>query len=160
MIGPRVYRDEDVAENLRFVSFLPLYTLEAACGYFTGGKIVEREGWVKAEGIGKLDDTMVVVRAVGNSMEPMIHDGDLCVVRKIGGGNYNDQVVLVQRNDKSSDPEFGGAYQLKKYVEKVGGAVLRSLNPKYADIPVAASDDVAVVAYRYGTISGGEWKRT
>ena len=153
LLGPRAYRDEEVAEELRFKTFLPLYSLEAACGVLHEGKIVEPEGWVKAEGIGKLDNTMVVVHAEGNSMEPMIHDGDLCVVRKIGGGNYNNQIVLVQRNDKSSDPELGGAYQLKKYVETAGGAVLRSLNPKYADIPVAALDDVVVVAYRYGMIT-------
>ena len=34
---------------------------------------------------------MVVVRAVGDSMEPKIHDGDLCVVRKIGAVDYDNR---------------------------------------------------------------------
>ena len=86
----------DVGAALRFREYLPLYSLRAACGYFTGGEIVEPVGWVKAEGIGKLDDTMVVVRAVGDSMEPKIHDRDLCVVRKLGAVDYGDRIVLVQ----------------------------------------------------------------
>lgn len=150
---PKIYRDEEVAENLRFVSFLPLYTLEAACGYFTGGKIVEREGWVKAEGIGKLDNTMVVVRAVGNSMEQMIHDGDLCVVRKLGAVDYDNRIVLVQRNDRAADPESGGAYLLKKYVKDNGHTVLRSLNGNYPDIQVRNDDDITVVAYLHKVLN-------
>ena len=38
------------------------------------------EGWVKVEGCGRLDKEMFVVRASGKSMEPKIHDGDLCVI--------------------------------------------------------------------------------
>ncbi len=154
LIGPRVYRDEDVAENLRFVSFLPLYTLEAACGYFTGGKIVEREGWVKAEGIGKLDNTMVVVRAVGDSMEPKIHDGDLCVVRKLGAVDYNNRIVLVQRNDQMSDPDSGGAYLLKKYIKNGERAILRSLNPANRDIEIKSEPDETPVAYLHKVLNG------
>ena len=142
-----VYPDEEISENLRFVSFLPLYTLKAACGYFMSGEAVEREGWIKAEGIGKLDNTMVVVRAVGDSMEPKIHDGDLCVMRSLGAVDYNNRIVLVQRNDQMSDPDGGGAYLLKKYVKKGEGAILRSLNPEKRDIEIEDEPDVTAVAY-------------
>ena len=89
---------------------------------------------------------MVVVKAEGNSMEPVIHDGDLCVVRKIGAVNYDDRIVLVQRNDQTVDPENGGAYLLKKLVRKVGKVLLRSLNGDYRDIEIASSDDIKIVA--------------
>ena len=104
-------------------------------------------GWVKAEGIGKLDNTMVVVRAVGDSMEPKIHDGDLCVVRKLGAVDYNNRIVLVQCNDQMSDPDSGGAYLLKKYVKKGGKTLLRSLNADYPDIKVGKADDIKAIAY-------------
>ena len=139
--------EADVQSNLRYTEFLPLYSLKAACGVMGDGSSVEPEGWVKAKGIGRLDDTMAVVRAVGDSMEPKIHDGDLCVVRKLGAVDYNHRIVLVQRNDKSVDPASGGAYLLKEYVKKGNAVVLRSLNNKYADIPIADDGDVTVVAY-------------
>ena len=136
----------DVGEALKFREYLPLYSLRAACGVLGDGEIVEPEGWVKAEGVGKLDKTMVVVHAERDSMEPMIHDGDLCVVRKIGGGNYDEQIVLVQRNDKAADPESGGAYLLKKLVKKGGKTLLRSINREYPDISIGHDDDITIVA--------------
>ncbi len=110
------------------------------------GREVAPEGWVKADGIGRLDETMVVVRAEGNSMEPKIHDGDLCVVRKIGAVDYDNRIVLAQRNDKAADPETGGAYLLKKLVKKGGKVLLRSLNGDYRDIEIASGDDIKIVA--------------
>jgi phage repressor protein C with HTH and peptisase S24 domain len=97
---------------------------------------------------------MVVVRAEGDSMEPTIHDGDLCVVRKVGAGNYDDQIILAQRNDKSSDPESGGAYLLKKLVKKGGKTLLRSINREYSDIVVERNNDIAVVAYLHKVMNG------
>ena len=144
----------NVGYSLRYRSYLPLYSLRAACGVLGEGRDVAPEGWVKAEGIGKLDNTMVVVRAEGDSMEPTIHDGDLCVVRKVGGGNYADQIVLAQRNDKSSDPESGGAYLLKKLVKKGDKTLLRSINHEYSDIAVERNNDIAVVAYLHKVLNG------
>jgi SOS-response transcriptional repressor LexA len=136
----------NVGYSLRYRSYLPLYSLRAACGVLGDGREVAPEGWVKADGIGRLDETMVVVRAEGNSMEPKIHDGDLCVVRKIGAVDYDNRIVLAQRNDKAADPETGGAYLLKKLVKKGGKVLLRSLNGDYRDIEIASGDDIKIVA--------------
>ena len=136
----------NVGYSLRYRSYLPLYSLRAACGVLGEGRDVAPEGWVKADGVGRLDDTMVVVRAVGDSMEPKIHDGDLCVVRKLGAVDYNNRIVLVQRNDKAADPETGGAYLLKKFVRKGGKVLLRSLNGDYRDIEIASGDGIKIVA--------------
>ena len=83
-----------VAEALRFREYLPVYSLRAACGYFGEGEPVEPEGWVKVENCGRLDDKMFVVHAEGRSMEPKIHDGDLCVMRRYEGGSRNGEIVL------------------------------------------------------------------
>ena len=65
-----------------FKTLLPLYSLKAAAGHFGKGEpVVEPEAWVEAAGIGALDQQMFVARAVGRSMEPTIHDGDLLVFR-------------------------------------------------------------------------------
>jgi len=137
---------DDVVESLRFREYLPFYSFRAACGVLGAGEAVEPEGWVKAEGVGKLDKTMVVVQAVGDSMEPKIHDGDFCVVRKLGAVDYGDRIVLVQRNDQSADPDSGGAYLLKKLVKEGGKTLLRSLNREYPDIAVENGNGITVVA--------------
>ena len=141
----------DVGEELRFRSYLPVLSLRAACGYFTGGEIVEPEGWIKAEGIGKLDKTMVVVRAIGDSMEPKIHDGDLCVMRARPQGSRIGMIVLAQHRE-TSDPETGGAYSIKKYTseksfdedgswhhEKI---TLQPLNPDYEPVEMGEGDSI------------------
>ncbi len=107
----------EVAAKLRFHEYLPLYSLKAACGKFGDGEAVEPQGWVKADIGRKLDEKMFVVRASGRSMEPKIHDGDLCVMRALdanSGGTRNGKIVLAQHRD-ASDPETGGAYSIKRY---------------------------------------------
>ena len=56
--------EEARREAQMFKTFLPLYGLRAAAGYFGNGEAVEPEGWIEA---------------VGRSMEPTIRDGDYLV---------------------------------------------------------------------------------
>ena len=74
------FEDERVRREA-FKTLLPLFSLKAAAGYFGSGEAVEPEGWVEADGVGKLDERMFVCRAVGRSMEPAIRDGDYLVFR-------------------------------------------------------------------------------
>lgn len=109
--------EANVADNVKYVDFLPFYSLKAACGYFGDGEDVEESGWVQVEGFGRLNHNMFVVRAVGNSMEPRIHDGDLCVFRANPAGSREGKIVLVQ-NHTSYDPEYGGSYAIKLYTSE------------------------------------------
>jgi hypothetical protein len=68
--------DDGRVKGEAFKTLLPLYSLKAAAGYFGNSKAVEPEAWIEAEGVGALDDQMFVARAMGRSMEPVIHDGD------------------------------------------------------------------------------------
>lgn len=91
---------------------LPVYSLRAAAGKFGAGQEVTEEGWVKVGGIGRLDTSMFVARAVGRSMEPTIRDGDYLVFRANPVGSRQGKIVLVQYRGPE-DPETGGAYTVK-----------------------------------------------
>jgi Clp amino terminal domain, pathogenicity island component/Peptidase S24-like len=112
-----ILTDGDAPEEQRFVTLLPVYSLAAAAGYFGAGEHVECEGWVEVGGT--LDENMFVARAVGNSMEQRIHDGDLCVFRARPAGTRQGKILLV-RYQGPTDPETGGSYTVKRYhAEKV-----------------------------------------
>ena len=88
--------------------------MRAACGYFGDGEPVEAGGWVKVDGLGRLNRNMFVVRASGRSMEPLIHDGDLCVFRLNPVGSRQGKILLVQHR-LVFDADNAGAYSIKKY---------------------------------------------
>lgn len=94
---------------------IPLFSLRAACGYFEDGEIPEEEGWIDASGNGFKPDAKrhFAVHAKGDSMLPMIHDGDICVFEWCNAGSRNGEIVLTQCQDFDSD--YGGKYTIKKY---------------------------------------------
>lgn len=108
-------RIEPVVNNdVKYIDFLPVFTIKAACGYFGEGEEVNELGWIQTMGIGKLNRNMFVVRATGHSMEPKIHDGDFCVFRANPAGSRQGKIVLVQHYNYY-DPDYAGAYSIKKY---------------------------------------------
>ena len=49
---PSVVRIEPaINDEVKFVDFLPLYSIRAACGYFGEGEAVEESGWIKVDGM-------------------------------------------------------------------------------------------------------------
>ena len=159
---PRIL--QEIASELRFREYLPLYSLKAACGQFGDGETVECEGWVKVNGM-KLDKSMFVVQAVGHSMEPRIHDGDLCIMRAGVTGTRQGKIVLAQHH-AFSDPETGGAFSIKRYSsEKQISAddswhheriTLSPLNHDYTPIVLNDNDgDYSIVAEFIQILHGG-----
>ncbi len=106
--------EDDRVQREAFKTLLPLYSLKAAAGYFGNGETVEPEGWVEADGLGKLDERMFVCRAVGRSMEPMLRDGDYLVFRAKPAGTKQGRIVLAQYRG-AADPDTGGAFTVKRY---------------------------------------------
>ena len=145
-----IFVEEFISDDLKFNEYLPLYSLQAACGYFGEGTPVEKEGWIKADGIGRLRQNMFVVEAVGQSMEPLIEDKSYCVFRTPVVGSRNDKIVLVQHNEHI-DPETGGKYSIKKYASKKSfnedgtwiheQIILSPLNPEYKPIIIDKAED-------------------
>jgi phage repressor protein C with HTH and peptisase S24 domain len=144
---------DEVDEGARFTTRLPVYSLEAAAGYFGGGHDVELEGWTEVAG--RLDDAMFVSRVTGSSMEPRVPDGSLCVFRRIRPGTRQGKVVLAQHRE-IADPDTGGSFTVKIYGsskvvdddEVRGSVTLRPLNPDYEPIVLTHvdDDDVVVIA--------------
>lgn len=122
------------------VGCVPLYSLRAACGYFDNGGIPEAEGWLDATGRGFSPDVNrhFVIHAKGNSMLPLIKDGDFCVFEWCDGEPDNGDITLTQCLD--IDEDYGERYTIKRYHSEKGAGVdgtqnsrivLSPLNPDY-----------------------------
>jgi len=141
---------DSVPEEEQYVTYLPLYSIRAAAGYFGEGELVEKEGWMKAEGIGRLNRNMFVVRIVGHSMEPRINDGDFCVFQANPAGSRQGMIVLAQHRGYF-DEDNAGSYSVKEYhstkkYDEYGNWAhetieLRPYNPDYNPI-VLTPDDI------------------
>ena len=154
---PRVAVVDEIIPSLRFREYLPFYSLRAACGKFGDGETVECDGWVKVDGCGRLDEQMFVVRASGRSMEPKIHDGDLCVMRTNPQGTRQGKDVLAEHRSME-DPETGGAYSIKRYSSEKSATdegswrheriILSPLNRDYEPIVIDedSGDDCRIIA--------------
>jgi hypothetical protein len=160
---PIVERIEaDINDDVKYVDYLPLYSLKAACGKFSEWQTVEEEGWLKVEGVGKLNKSMYVVRAKGNSMLPKIKDGDLCVFRANVVGSRQNKIVLVQHNN-FYDSENEGSYSIKKYssekvIDELTGEwqhekiILKPENMEYENIIIQDADGFVVVGEFIGLV--------
>ncbi len=106
----------EIAPSQRYTTHLPVYPLRAACGYFDDCGILpeeEAEGWLDVSGqLRHLNKDMYIVHAEGRSMEPKIHDGDLCVFEKTAGSRQG-KIVLAKAKDEL-DPD-AGSYTIKQY---------------------------------------------
>jgi SOS-response transcriptional repressor LexA len=149
--------DDERVKREAFKTLLPLYSLKAAAGYFGQIEATEPESWVKADGVGRLDEHMFVCRVVGRSMEPMIRDGDYVVFRANPIGSHQGKIILVQYRGPV-DPDTGGSFTIKRYYsEKMTTddgdwrhtrVVLSPTNPEYSSIILYERDaeSVRVVA--------------
>ena len=148
--GKQMLVEDVIPKELEFKEYLPVYSLEAACGYFGEGLTVENEGWIRAENVGSLRKNMFVVKAVGRSMEPTISDGVYCVFRSPVVGSRQGKIVLVQHYEYQ-DPDTGGKYSIKKYTSKKQfnqdgtwqheQIILQPLNPDYLAITIKNAEE-------------------
>ena len=154
---------DDVDEDKKYVDFLPLYSIKAACGFFGDGELVEPLGWIRVEGHGRLNEKMFVVQAKGHSMEPKIDDGQYCVFRKYEGGSREMDFVLCQHR-KLYDEDYAGAYSIKKYhrekaIDENGNligekVILSSRNKEYGNIEIIVSEDERETFKVIGVLDG------
>jgi len=145
--------EDERVKREAFKTLLPLYTLKAAAGYFGNGEAVEHEGWVAAEGVGRIDERMFVCRAIGRSMEPTIRDGDYIVFRAKPAGTRQGKIVLAQYRGPA-DPDTGGAFTVKRYSSEKEGddeggwrhtkVTLSPTNPEYSPIILFKRDAESV----------------
>jgi SOS-response transcriptional repressor LexA len=134
---------------------LPLLNLRAAANAYyesLDGLFADESNfdWVYVEG-GPFPKDRFLIQVEGDSMEPRIPDGSLCLFRKDPGGSRNGKIVLcrlglsggvpmaiVKRYKsfrKSSEDSLGKASKI----------VLSSLNHKYEDIELKEGDEIKII---------------
>lgn len=134
--------------------YVPIYSLRAACGRFEREEMPEVEGWIDASGYGFIPEKEkhFAVYAKGNSMKPLINDGDLCIFEWYNAGSRDREIVLTQCREFDSD--YDGSYTIKRYesektVTEDGWQhtriQLRPLNSEYKTIEL---DDEDTIQYR------------
>lgn len=117
---------EEVPEEEKYVNFLPIYSVKAACGTNDFFEVINNRdhptptGWIKVSSLGfPISKKYFVVEAKGKSMQPRIHEGDLCVfswyARNDGGAGTRDGEIVLTQCREYFDPDYGGRYTIKKY---------------------------------------------
>ena len=125
---------DEPKKSAKYNSFIPVYSIRAACGAFNHDDSSEIEGWFNIEHFGiKAKQNYFIVHAEGSSMEPEIYDGDLCVFEYTNMVE-NGETMLVESNQI-------GCQHVIKVVQKHGDSItLHSLNPEYSDFALTEDD--------------------
>lgn len=147
---PKLLSSDDTrVKRDAFKTLLPVYTPQVAAGVFGAGVEVTPKGWVEIKPSVKLDSSMFVMQAVGESMMPKIRSGDFLVFRAATAGTRQGKIVLAQYRGPA-DPDTGGSYTVKRYFSSkvVSGDSewshreirLEPLNPDYEPIVLLPED--------------------
>ena len=113
---PRIIDDASVEQ--RFVTHLPYYpSIKAACHDLSEVEVpYEDVKWIDVSSeMSHLDESMFVVRAMGESMNPKINDGDYCVFSRYTGGSREGEIVLVEGYNIKDYDSDNIACTIKKY---------------------------------------------
>jgi phage repressor protein C with HTH and peptisase S24 domain len=108
----RLYRKHVESKVLEFRTHLPRYSLRAAAGRFLDNEEIVEQAWVEAPiGMQHLYPDMFVAEIVGDSMEPLIPNGSLCVFRAGVAGSRAGRLVLAEDREAN-------AYAVKRYTSE------------------------------------------
>jgi transcriptional regulator with XRE-family HTH domain len=112
---------------------IPFVDLTAAAGALGPGRSVTADAWVKVDAAARRLPDAFCARVDGDSMEPLVPSGSVCLFRRPAPGNRRGRAFLVQHRGPGA-PDDGGAYLLK-LVERDprsdSHVILRSLNPAH-----------------------------
>ena len=143
-------------DPIPFVNALPLLTLRSAAdssyegleGYFSDSESVT---WQRVSG-GPFPNDRFLVRAEGDSMEPLIEDGQLCIFRRDPGGSRNGKIVLCRIGGFAGDAPVA---VIKRYrsartrgdntIGKASAIVLSSLNETHEDIVLTSGEHLSII---------------
>lgn len=130
---------EVLSAPVRDIVYLNLYgTVGCGPGFFNDGNVRDRIPLPAKQF--RVSGDSFLVQARGDSMEPLVHDGDLVLVDRSPVANGDTAVVV-----------HGKGAVLKKFYVENQYIILQSLNPKYEPI-VASPDDVQPVGVARGVV--------
>ena len=161
-----VAEDSPRGELIPYKNALPLLELRAVANadFRSLDGLFRREDCFEIVPVvgGPFADDRFLVRAEGDSMEPLIKNGDLCLFRKDPGGSRNGKIVLCKWEQFAGDAPLG---LIKKYksarTSSQDGAgeakaiVLSSVNEACDDIILKEGDEVTVLGIFERTIQRG-----
>ena len=133
---PSQQTDADLVSAAPAAGAIPVYDVDATAGASSGrNELFASEnivGWVN---LPNMSSDCRIVRVSGDSMSPVIMDGDFIAVRELNNPSqiYWGQIYIVQLDD----------FRLVKYVRRHSDpnmVVLRSENPNYDDMDVRRTD--------------------
>ena len=126
---------------------VPFYSLRAAAGKFIDNDEVEIRDWVEAPSdLRRVTPDLFAAQIVGDSMDPHIPNGSVCLFRAFGAGSRNGRRVLVEERGRTGD----NAYTVKVYRSQktaAGGEwrhesiSLEPLNPEHEGWQLRADED-------------------
>ena len=150
----RLYRQHVHPTVRPFVTHIPRYSVAVAAGKFLENEEIAEEGWEEGPPDLKLSDQMFAARIEGQSMEPLIPDGSLCIFRAGVAGSRQGKLVLVEALGRGANDR----YTVKRYrSEKVQDAagnwahakiILEPLNPEFQawELDPREAEDLRVIA--------------
>lgn len=101
-------------------SYVPVYSIQVAAGKFATNDYLSEDqpplGWVDLNLKGSAQDYFAAF-VYGESMQPRITNGDLCLFRKYSGGSRQGKIFLIQARSLH-DSETGEAFVVKKYMRQ------------------------------------------
>jgi SOS-response transcriptional repressor LexA len=136
----------------QYQSWVPVYDLSIAAGFWGPESTPEIQGWVPVTGR-SIQPGMFVAQVHGESMQPRIPNASWCLFRPCPAGSREGRLLLVQLRTEASE-ETGGRYTVKRYhSEKTTTAdgwehrsiELQPINPDYPTIPLTAETAADVV---------------
>jgi len=142
-----LYREHVPAQVLQFRTHLPRYSLAVAAGPFlTNPDDVHAETWIEVPPELRVEDDMFVAEIRGQSMEPKIPNGSLCVFRRNVVGSRNNRLVLVRNSELADDNQYTvKRYKSEKRVTEDGFVQTRirleSLNPGFPSWDLDPEED-------------------
>lgn len=162
-----ILSNSEVPKEKKFIQYLPVYSVRAACGSFEGNTFIpenEAEGWIEiTKSAVNINENMFIVHAIGDSMLPLIKDGDLCLFELYNTESCADRegnIVLTQCSSKDGD--YDCSYTIKKYHSKKSinedgtwqhtKVELISLNPDYDTIELDKEGDYKTVGVFKGVL--------
>lgn len=148
----------DITQNSRIIpyeegvrpssSYVPVFSIKVAAGRFAGDTDLTTAepplGWIDVNLKGSAEGYFAAF-VYGDSMQPRISNGDLCLFRKYNGGSRQGRIFLIQARSLH-DAETGEAFVVKKYMRqtppKISGSEsgsesvihLISENPRFSPI--------------------------
>ena len=150
-----------VGRAAEYTTHVPVYDVSAAAGYWGPEGQAEQVGWIRVPHQA-LKKGMFAVQVIGDSMEPKIPSGAICLFRPCPAGSREGRLLLVQVNTHEL-PEEGGRYTVKRYHSQKRATdegwvhqiiELEPLNPAYKPIVINAedADSVRVIGEFIGVV--------